>query len=444
VTLAVLCAHLGCSSGTRRLNVVLVVIDTLRQDHLGHEGWTRDTSPAIDALARDATRFTNAYAPAPWTKPSIASMLTGLYPGSHGVQQMASTLPDDVRTLAEILGEHGYATVGVISHMLITARSSNFQQGFDIYSEIVDEDSHRAVSTEAVTDYGLKALEGLARGSKPFFLLLHYFDPHYDYLRHPEYGFAPESAGALDGSETYGELWERMEGPGLTEEEVDLVEAIYDEEIRHTDSGIARLLEGIAELGLLDETWIIVTADHGEEFLDHGLLGHNHSLYEEVMRAPLIVRRPGEPLPATVAHPVSLVALAPTILDLLDVPVGEVVFQAESVAPLMSDAGSAGSDTVFLEVDFGFDAEAIRKKAVVSGALKLIRDDPTGELELYDLSRDPHERNDLVGLRSELVDRLVPVLDAEIARSQAIALDPEETTFSEEELERLRSLGYVQ
>ena len=156
------------------------------------------------------------------------------------------------------------------------------------------------------------------------------------------------------------------------------------------------------------------------------------------------MRLPDRQAPATVDHPVSLVALAPTILDLLGLSAGDAVFQAESIAPLMLGMDVTGPDVVFFEVEFGFDEEAVYKKSIVAGGLKLIHDIPTGDLELYDLSRDLREANSLADRHPERVAELVPVLDACIESARAISNEPEETTFNEGELERLRSLGYVQ
>jgi len=279
-----------------RPNVLFVVVDTLRWDHVGCYGAARKTTPFVDDYAAGATRFDRAYSVAPWTMPSVASMFTGLYPSRHGANSFGLGLTDEVDTLAEILQREGYATQGVISHTAIGARN-NFQQGFDVYLES-EARGHDHLSTDGVTGQAIGKLEGLAAGEAPFFLFVHYFDPHYNYKRHPEYGFAADAAGRLDGEQPMRELL-RM-APDMTPDESQFLRDLYDEEVRFTDAGIGRLLERLQVLGLDEDTIVILTADHGEEFLDHGDLGHTGSLYEELVRVPLILRGPGRTTPGSV------------------------------------------------------------------------------------------------------------------------------------------------
>ena len=156
-------------------------------------------------------------------------------------------------------------------------------------------------------------LRELAETERSFFLLVHYFDPHYDYVRHPRFNFAAERSGRLDGTQGISELQSLAD---LTPDEIAFLRDLYDEEVRHTDAGVGRLLDTLRELGLYDDALIIVTADHGEEFLERGWIGHTRSLYDELVRVPLIVRPPGgPPAPQVVDALVSLVSLAPTVLD---------------------------------------------------------------------------------------------------------------------------------
>ena len=426
-------------------NVLLIVVDTLRQDHLGCYGWTRDTSPSIDALAQDAVRFTRAYATAPWTLPSVASMLTGLYPSSHRGARLTTRLPGEVLTLAEMLGEEGYQTGGVVSHTILTARW-NFQQGYDVYlqSEAL---GHDHASTPGVTRQAEELLREFSASERPFFLFVHYFDPHYNYLRHPEFGFAPPSAGRLVGDEPITELRDLLDE--LTVEEIRFIRDLYDEEIRYTDSGVGQLLRTLKGLGLYENTLIVFTADHGEEFLTHGWLGHTRTLYDELMRVPLIVREPGNTNgPRVVEEPVSLVSLTPTILDLAGIESPAPGFQGRSLAPLMSNGDSEGSDIIFLEVDFVpvelDDApKTTHKKGIVTGDFKLIREDRTLRYELYDLASDPQELNDLAARRPGLVEEMVLLLHGGITFSRGMAVEFEEMRLSEEQIEKLRSLGYI-
>jgi arylsulfatase A-like enzyme len=291
-----------------------VVVDTLRADRLGCYGAERDTSPSLDALARGGVRFERAYATAPWTKPAVASMFTGLYPAAHGAGRVKNALPEGARTLAEILREAGYRSAGVVSHDVVRA-VNGFAQGFDRYLES-EAGGHDHVSTPGVTEQALAELADLAAGDAPFFLFVHYFDPHYNYKRHPGVGFAAERAGRLDGSQPLVSL--RRWGEDLSDAELGFLRDLYDEEIRFTDAGIGRLLEGLERSGRGGNTYVVATADHGEAFLEHGWLGHTRSLYDVLLRVPLLVRGPGLD-PRVVEEPVSLVGLLPTVLDLLGV-----------------------------------------------------------------------------------------------------------------------------
>lgn len=452
ITLALLtlCPAVGCGCGgaapkdEHPPNVLFIAIDTLRVDHVGCYGAERDATPSVDALAADAVRFERAYATAPWTIPSVGSMVTGLYPSRHTATSFPRALPDDVTTLAEILKSEGYATAGVVSHWAI-GRKHNFQQGYDVYLDSEGK-GHDHVSTPGVTRQALEQLETLAAGDAPFLLFVHYFDPHYNYLHHSEYGFASPSAGRLKGGEPIGTLTQ-MTGD-LTPQETQFLRDLYDEEIRFTDDGVGRLLERLRALGLEDDTLIVFTADHGEEFLDHGRLGHTKTLYEELVRVPLIVRLPGRPdrAGAVQPRPVSLVSLTPTVLDLLGVDAARFPFQAGSIAPLVEGATEGGPETAFFEVDFvpvKTQRVEVHKKGLAGARFKLVRDDTNGEVELYDLDADPLETSNLRDLRPELTAELVAALDRSIALARSEPLDIRERTLTEDEIRTLKSLGYL-
>lgn len=418
--------------------ILLIVIDTLRQDHTGCSGYERATTPALDALSADAVRFSRAYSAAPWTLPSIATILTGLYPSTHGAVQVDSHLLDEALTLAEILQANGYATAGVVSHSLLSRRRG-MGQGYERFAEVVRQHQHNYMTTGPVTDRALEFLEALASGEKPYFLFVHYFDPHYNYLRHPEYGFAPDSAGRLRGEEDLEELM-GIEGE-LTPKEFGFLADLYDEEVRFTDDGVARLLARLRELGLYERTLIVVTADHGEEFGEHGGLSHGRTLYDEIMRVPIVLREPGHTgRERVISTPVSLVALAPTILSLVGIDPAPFLFQGRSLAPLLSGRAPADS-VVYFEVDF--DEVLAYKKGVVAGGYKLVRDETVGWVRLHEIESDPEERNNLASRTPEVVGRLMPLLDGIAARARALPPVAEPAPLDEQRLERLRSLGYV-
>jgi arylsulfatase A-like enzyme len=211
---------------------------------------------------------------------------------------------------------------------------------------------------------------------------------------------------------------------------------------------VGRLLGTLRELGLYEDALIIVTADHGEEFLERGWIGHTRSLYDELVRVPLIIRPPGGlPAPRVADPVVSLVSLAPTVLDFAGADPGRSEFQGPSWRPLLSGSG-AGLDAVLLEVDFvplrpQRFVRKVHKKALVVGRHKLIRDDRSGRLELYDLDADPGETRDLSSERADLVEHLLPLLEAQLAAAREGSTPGEAVQFSEEEIRQLQALGYV-
>jgi arylsulfatase A-like enzyme/4-amino-4-deoxy-L-arabinose transferase-like glycosyltransferase len=443
--LVALAALSGCAPAGPR-NLLLIVVDTLRADHLGCYGYARDTSPNIDALAAEGVRFERAYAPASWTKPSMASLLTGLYPSRHGVTDVRHTLPDDATTLATRLSARGYATAAVVSNVQLTDPEGNgMGRGFRRYVEI-HAAGYDYVSTPDVTRQAVAALRQLASGDGPFFLMAHYFDPHANYRRHARVGFAAERAGRLDGTQRIEELQNELLAT-LSPEEVGFLRDLYDEEIRFTDAGIGRLLAALRELGREQDTLVVFTADHGEEFLDHGWLGHVRSLYEELVRVPLVVRDPGAAdVPRSVATPVSLVSLVPTILARLGAP-ADARLDGPSLARVIEEGGEPAAEAVFAEVAYvplvlPFSKKRTFKQAVIGERFKLIRDLESERLELFDLSRDPDERSDLAQERSDLTGPLAALLDGfQEGRRDAPAASRE---LGKAERQLLEELGYLE
>lgn len=361
-------------------------------------------TPSIDGLAAEGTRYDRAYSPAPWTKPAVASLLTGLYPSSHGVETMAHSLRPGLRTIAEILSANGFRTGAVVSHILLAEQYENgFAQGFDAFLEAA---SKEIVSTPRVTDDAVALLRGFAAESDTsngrFFLFVHYFDPHFEYLPHPEYAFASSRAGRLDGSRGILELREMRDS--FTPDEITFLVDRYDEEIRFTDDGIGRLLSALDELGLADETLVVLTADHGEEFLERGWLGHTRTLYEELVRVPLVVRNPTDPeSERVVTHPVSTVSITPSLLEWLGIETQGTAFEA----PPLSDAtrSAVRSEVAWRPVSKLHRLGPVSKTALIEERYKLVRD-ASGEVEIYDLEEDPGEARPLVDLDPEVRRRL--------------------------------------
>ena len=293
-----------------------------------------------------------------------------------------------------------------------------------------------------MTRQAIGLLDEFAGQDRSFFLFVHYFDPHYNYQRHPEFGFTRESAGRLDGRQGIVALRRLLDT--LTPDEVRFLKDLYDEEIRFTDAGIGRLLTHLRTSGLYEDTLIIFTADHGEEFLERGWLGHTRTLYEELLRVPLLIRLPGREGQALVLEePVSLVSIVPTVLDLLDIECVGCSFQAPSLSDPLSGR-MAPTTPIFAEVDFRGSVspktalnKTAFKKAVLLDQFKLIRDETSQEMELYNLSRDPLEREDLSEARADLRKHMARTLQSWSERVGKAGNAPEEVDLPSEMLEML-------
>ncbi len=434
-----------CGAPGARTNLVLIVVDSLRQDALGCLGSALPTSPHLDALAAEGISFDGSYSVTPWTLPSIATILTGLPPSRHGAIDPWKTLAPEARTLAEMLRDAGYRTFAVVSHLFLKARYG-IDQGFERLQDS-EARGHGWISTPGVTRQALDALRELGRREAPFFLFVHYFDPHYDYLRHPQLGLANVPSGRLRGGETIQKLLELA--PSLTPEELEFLRRVYAEEVRATDRGIGELLRELERLELEDETLVIVTADHGEEFCSRGdWIGHTTGLYEEDMRVPLVVRDPKAVRPGRIeAGPVSFVDLLPTTLDLLRVPIPDGT-AGESFAAAIRRGEAAEPQDVFFEVDFvplfaENEEKVSHKRGMLREGWKLIRDEATGTLELYDLASDPAESRNVAGERHELRDAFARDLAAWSRRAAEGRLAAGKVQLTPHQIERLRSLGYA-
>ena len=296
-------------------NLVLISIDTLRADHLSAYGYDRPTSPVLAALADRGVRFDEAVATSHWTAPSHASMLTGLLPTQHGVHTMgddAEALPDEATTLAERARAAGLQTAAFTAGIYVS-EAGGFSQGFDLWEEGRDPaDVRFARATRWLTEE--------RDPDRPFLLFVHSFAVHepfdppppYDRMFDPDYEEAPDRPWRLPLTETW------FAGRRPTAAELAWVEALYDGGIRATDHALGGLLEALDALGLTEDTLVVVTSDHGEEFLDHGGMGHGQ-LFGECVRVPLIFAHPSLPVWAdrTVDQITGGTDLVPTLADLL-------------------------------------------------------------------------------------------------------------------------------
>ncbi len=431
----------GCGEPPGPRNLLLISLDTLRADHLGCYGYPRPTSPFLDRLASQGVLFEQAYATSPWTLPSHASLFTGLYPSQHGAMTEELSLPTELPTLAEALRGRGLATAGFVSGIFLGPRFG-LGRGFERYAVIPTraKSGGSGTSLSATDRVSAAGLEWLAaRRESPFFLFLHYFDIHSDYR--PEPGFAAQFGkpyhGPVDGSTRQLRAFLRRQIDFNAEDRAQLVD-LYDAEIRQLDQGLEELFARLRERGALDQTVVVVTADHGEEFFEHGGVFHGRTQYQEMLRVPLIIVGPGIPGGLRVDQPVSLVDVAPTLLKLLGAPAAPAI-SGRDLTPLWRapDAGWPERD-LFAEANSPSDGTS-PQRAVLRGRWKLVLHG-SGERELFDLREDPLERVNRAAAEPEQAADLERQLTASLESvREAPALPP----LSPAMRKQLEALGYL-
>ncbi|MFT5042138.1 MAG: arylsulfatase A-like enzyme [Hyphomicrobiaceae bacterium] len=435
------------SAAAADFNVVLISIDSLRADHLGSYGYSRDTSPAIDSLAAEGVRFERASSVTSWTLPAHVSLLTGRSLMGHGVVTDDRSLTDDVPTLPAAMQEAGYTTKAIVSAPYLNSRYG-FARGFDDYDDRTiyfetNEDSYKSVTGPRLIDEAVSYL-GKRDSTKPFFLFLHFWDVHYDYAPTPPYDrmFDPEYAGSVTGENFYFDPAIRR---GMDPDDLAHILALYDGEIRLVDDQIARLRAALQTQGISDRTVIVVTADHGDEFFEHGEKGHHRTLYEEVLWVPLVVNVPGlNPVLPVVEQQVSIVDIAPTILSLVGAEIPNGV-EGRDLSRLWNDT-KAQARPAYGEL-YRKGSLNVQTSALVDGR-KVIHHFNRRILESYDLRSDAGEQvstparaegaKPVVGFLSRWLNHEWDIFDA---RVQAGGVDP--VIIDSDTAEMLRSLGYT-
>jgi len=434
-------------SGPRARNLVLISVDTLRPDHLGCYGHERDTSPTIDALAARGVRFLDVTAPAPWTLPSHATMLTGLYPSRHGVKSHETRLASETVTLAEEFQAAGFQTFAVVNSHNLGAPQFQLAQGFGRFEYLTEtftdkEGQLRTGNLGPVVIDTARELLSERDPAKPFFLFLHFYDAHTDWTPKAEHrsAFVQPYAGKLDGR-TQQLQGVRNRGQQLAEADLAFLRELYDAEIRTFDDVLGGFMRWLGEQGLVADTLFALTSDHGEEFQEHGSVLHGRTQYQELLRVPWILAGPGVPAGLALETPVHGVDVAPTLRALLGVP-AHAAMDGLDVTPLFT-GGTLPARPFFAEADqnnkLAGQQEVDRKRMVRRGHEKLIEDDVEGRLELYDLALDPGETNDL----SARAPERVRALREELRRFRAGARASESMSGpTDEERRRLDAMGY--
>jgi choline-sulfatase len=391
-------------AGDRKPNVVLVVIDALRPDHLGCYGYPHATSPNIDALAGKAVVFENAIAQVPWTKSSFSSMFTSLYPFQHGVEDWESVLAESLVTLPELLREAGYTTAAVINILALEGRYQVLQ-GFDT----VNSEPKNKRDAEATTD---DAIDLIRASSEPFFVMIHYFDPHEPYAA--TRGYVEKVRPDADMAAVQARLSEHQAGRRPAEEHRDKDIVLYDACIRQVDDQMVRLLGLLDEMDIADQTLVIITADHGEAFWEHGCCCHAVNLYDEVLRVPLIISYPKRyRTPRRIEPQVSLIDLLPTIAGLTGISDAE-HREGLDLDGLVIGSGLTGPVRRFLPGDMTMAEISLRTipetKCLRTTRWKMILEPATGWVELYDLAADAGETVDVSGSEATVADSLLDLM----------------------------------
>jgi arylsulfatase A-like enzyme len=455
VLLAASVFGVGCDSrSTENASVVLIVIDTLRPDHLSQYGYRLDTSPALADFASHATRFTNAYAPAPWTLPSMASLMTGVAPLRHRALELGDSLNLELSTIAEKLQQRGYRTAGFSANLQISA-VAHFNQGFDHF---VDH-SGKVLKYPDISQL-MRGADQWFKGAEvpgPFFLYLHPMNCHGPY-RVPE-RFNAELLGREPrvGFHYWGDVMtqvlKKKSIKGRRKVDANLLTSLtelYDTSIRYSTDRIGDLFGYLKARDLYEESLIIITSDHGEELFDHDGFSHGYTLYEEVLGVPLFVKLPGQKTSRVVDTTVSLLDLYPTILEVTGVEAaldldGRSLFSLMSGKSLRKDGFGEPRD-LFFHLGWRSRGSAM---AIKRGKYKFIAvgDSYDGLVNaelLFDLESDPEEVRDLSAANPKLSrSHRQAVNRKRKAYIDSQYADPENIK-EQLNLEALQALGYVE
>ncbi len=433
IAATVLCAFaIGCTTAPtpskpalEGANIVLVMVDTLRADHLGSFGYARPTSPFLDQLADASIAFSNVVAPASQTVPSMLSLWSGVYPNQHGNQYFPGIrafrvptpntepkVPDDLPLMAEYLQARGYRTAAVVTNPWLR-KSYGFARGFEVYHHLEAVPAPRG---PAINDLAREIIDRW-KGEK-FLLYLHYMDVHIPFDPKPKYraDFPP------------------IDGPS---EAISQLKASYEAEIRAIDDYTKEILSELKRAGLADDTLIVFTADHGEEFDEHGGIGHGHALFQELVHVPLMLIHPKlASRYRKIAQPISLVDVFPTVAELVatgDAPPAD----GRSLVPLIAneDVEVYAKRTLFSEL--GTATSAVKR------GKKLIRTTKknTTDFKAFDLTEDPRELNPIAS-GPPWINELRAALQQHAKRTRSQESDNSFGKLDPEVEERVRALGY--
>ena len=461
-------------------SILLISIDTLRADHLGCYRYARDTSPRIDALAKDAVRFASAFAPTPWTFPSHASMLTGMHPYEIGIDNSFRTIPDEIPIISELLGHSGYQTAAFVdsSPKGFVGADRGFGRGFESYHHAPHQQGlDQRFDMAATVDIALNWLEGRDK-SRPFFMFLHTKSVHavpndatclnprcFPYEKPEPWQSRFLSSNQKTSSWTTTEdgagqryLWSlnskilrgELDPADFPAERLEELKSVYDAGIYYVDAHLGRLFDDLHRRQLFDKSVIVITSDHGEAFLDHSLFMHQE-VYDTLLRVPLIVRIPDLPPQVSEDQQVVLADIAPTLLQQAGIPIpdhltGRSLTSNPNTENLSAPGLNSGSlrdvfSYYLFPSKFTYQSFALRR-----GHWKLVVHNPKKadvfRRDLYNTAKDPREQWPVSG-RDDLSEELRQALRG-ILREPHKAQGIEFTQQDLPNLDAIRSLGYVE
>ena len=448
-------------------NIVIIVMDTARQDRLSCYGYARETSPRLRELAKVSTLFDRAYSTSSWTSPAHASLFTGLYPATHGVTQEHWKMNPDLVTLAEVLSEHGYETMGIIENSMLSSEHG-FQQGFSTYHQtsriptMLDRARLRGRSETGnrATDLFLKGLRSMGR-RRPFFIFVNLIAPHQPYDSSKQFmrEFVTDHEISLVSN-----MWPQhyLGQKEFTPAELRHLNELYDAELLFTDHLVGKMMDGLRSLGHWDNTVFIVTSDHGENIGDHGHMDHVFSLYETTIKIPLIIHDPPRFSQGSVdRRRVTLADIFPTVLDAAGVESGRYPCQGFSLLSERFPEDRAILSEYYWPVqalgrysdedrtDYRLDARKRRIRSITVGSRKFVWGGD-GKHELFDLDEDPDELVNLLDRENsahtlqEMEQRLAEILSRLESERTVVPVSVRTEELHDDTREALRSLGYLQ
>ena len=431
-----------------RPNIIIILIDALRRDHLGIYGYARDTTPNIDDFSHNAVVFQHAISQSSWTNPSVASLFSSLYPSTHGCVTYfspdgksidAAFLDHKIITLAEALKEKGYATGGFVANHWI-CRRLQFDQGFDVFDPVNEQKPPASQVNE-------KALKWIAENrAKPFFVYLHYIDVHGAYVPPAPYDSLFKSSEVREMSVAEQSKLDYLYLEGAKNNLNYYIDQ-YDGCVRYVDHHIGEFLRALKEFDLFDNTIIIITSDHGEAFFEHGFFYHGHSVYNEEIDIPLIIKFPESiRFPDNKHHRVELIDVTATIFSLVQY---HCPYPVDGWDLLKKSNRALARRAVFSQF-ITAKKQKSSKTAIIKDNLKAIyKMHEKKVVELYDLREDDEERNNTAGIEKDKAEKLETMIDSWIMQKdhKKRKLDLRKSTVTIEDkakINQLRALGYIQ